>query len=544
MNLKLVYAYIRISDKYKQEDGVSLTEQKRILKEYAKTNKLKIIHFYEEKKTAAKKGRPLFDQMMQNLKNGKADGVIIHKIDRGARNLHDWADIGDLIDMDIDVFFAHESLNMKERGGRLSADIQAVMASDYVRNLRQETIKGLYGRLKQGFYPWRSPIGYLDNGKGKKKTINPIQAEFVKQTFALYVNGNYNVRSLATEMDKRGLKNKRGNRVCKNGITKILKNPFYIGLMKAKDKIFKGNHEPIIDPRIFNQAKMKIQGRQTSKGIIHKYLFRKKIRCALCCYVMSGEKQKGHVYYRCATKGCLTKSIRQDVVEHYVRNILKTISLSNTAVKTLRKINIENKNDWFSTQEKIAKGHTLQIRQLEMKVQKLIDMYLEDAIDKDHYSKQREELLLKIQDIKSQQAQLSESKDLIFKGIDNFLELCKTPIKAYDSGILEEKRELLEIITSNLTVDQRKVSFSMVSPYLELANRDFLSLCALKRDTHRTLYGKIVYTDKKTSSIVPKPMNKEQIKNFYEFLCGSISRLLKINALKNHYAIQTDHPNA
>ncbi|MFV0571723.1 MAG: recombinase family protein [Xanthomarina gelatinilytica] len=544
MNLKPVYAYIRISDKYKQGDGVSLSEQRRILTEYAKSNDLTIIHFYEERQTAAKKGRPIFKEMMQNLKSNKAEGVIIHKIDRSARNLHDWADIGDLIDQDIDVFFAHESLNMRERGGRLSADIQAVMASDYVRNLRQETIKGLYGRLKQGYYPWRAPVGYDDNGKGKNKTINPQQAVFVEQIFELYLSGQYNIRELSIEMEKRGLRNKSGGTVCKNGISAILQNPFYIGLMKVKGKTYQGNHKPIIDPRVFKQVQMKIKSRKKSKGFIHRYLFRKQIRCERCNYMMTGERQKGHVYYRCATKKCSTKSIREDLVERYVKNVLKTITLSNFELEALRKINMESKDDWFGIQQKREEIYRLELTKLENQEQKLIDLYLEDAIEKEKYNAQRERLLIKIQDLKSQMERLSKTKDKIFDDIEKFLELCKNPIKTYDSGIQEEKREMLEIITSNLTVDQRKVSFSMVSPYSELANRDFLEKCVPFPDTHRKLYGKIVYLDKNTGPVVPKPMNSSQIKAFYDFLCGCASTLSKINTAKDHHAIQTDHPRS
>lgn len=474
--MKFVYAYIRISNKYKQGDGVSLTEQRRILSEYAKVNKLKIIHFYEEKKTAAKKGRPIFKEMMQNLKNGKAEGVIIHKIDRSARNLHDWADIGDLIDSGIDVFFAHESLNMRERGGRLSADIQAVMASDYIRNLRQETIKGLYGRLQQGFYPWQAPVGYDDNGKGKSKTPN-AQATFVKDIFEMYLTQDYNIRELSKEMYKRGLRNKAGGKIGKDGMSIILKNPFYIGLMRVKGKVYQGNHETIIDPRVFRQVQMKIKSRKKSKGFIHKYLFRKQVRCELCNYMMSGERQKGHVYYRCQTKNCPTKSIREDLIERHLKNVLKTISLSKTEIDILREINMESRNDWFNVQEKRIESYQLQLRSLESKQQKLMDLYLEDVIDKDTYNKQREELLVRVQEIKSQEKEVSTSKDRIFDNIENFLELCKNPIKMYDSGIQEEKRELLQTITSNLTIDQRKVSFSMVSPYSMLSNRDFLGKC-------------------------------------------------------------------
>ena len=83
-----------------------------------------------------------------------------------------------MIDAGIEVHFANETLDLHTRGGRLSADIQAVVASDYIRNLREETKKGFYGRLKQGFYPIRAPIGYLDHGKAKQKTLDPERAPF------------------------------------------------------------------------------------------------------------------------------------------------------------------------------------------------------------------------------------------------------------------------------------------------------------------------------------------------------------------------------
>jgi DNA invertase Pin-like site-specific DNA recombinase len=90
--------------------------------------------------------------MLKLLRQRKAEGVVMHKIDRSARNLKDWADLVDLADRGIEVQFANEGLDLNSRGGRLSADIQAVVASDYIRNLREEAKKGIYGRLKQGFH--------------------------------------------------------------------------------------------------------------------------------------------------------------------------------------------------------------------------------------------------------------------------------------------------------------------------------------------------------------------------------------------------------
>jgi len=166
--MKKVYGYLRVSTA-KQGEGVSLIAQKEAINLYAEKYNLEIIQWFEELETAAKQGRPLFTAMMKQLQKKKADGVIIHKIDRGARNLKDWADLGNLIDQGVEIHFAHESLDLQARGGRLSADIQAVIAADYIRNLRQEAIKGLYGRLKQGIYPFQAPTGYLDAGKGNTK---------------------------------------------------------------------------------------------------------------------------------------------------------------------------------------------------------------------------------------------------------------------------------------------------------------------------------------------------------------------------------------
>src|SRR5881398_3318111 len=136
-NPREFFGYVRVSTA-KQGEGVSLQEQRAAIERYAEKEGLRIIQWFEETETAGKRGRPIFGQMMKLLKAGKAAGVVIHKIDRSARNLRDWADIGELIDQGIEVRFAHEPLDLTSRGGRLSADILAVVAADFIRNNREE----------------------------------------------------------------------------------------------------------------------------------------------------------------------------------------------------------------------------------------------------------------------------------------------------------------------------------------------------------------------------------------------------------------------
>jgi len=97
--------------------------------------------------------------------------------------------------------------------------------------------------------------------------------------------------------------------------------------MRAKDKIFKGNHEALIDIKIFKLTQSILKGYKKSKGQIHYYPFRTTIRCNNCHYYLRGELQKGMVYYRCHTKEYHTKSIRQDFVEDIFK-IYSSILLS------------------------------------------------------------------------------------------------------------------------------------------------------------------------------------------------------------------------
>ena len=515
--MKNVFAYIRVSDK-KQQEGVSLPEQKRILMEYAKKHKLNVTQWFEETKTAAKRGRPKFSEMMKLLKKGRVQGVIIHKIDRSARNLHDWAHIGDLIDNDIDVYFAHESLDMNERSGRLSADIQAVIASDYIRNLKQEVIKGMYGRLQQGLYPWKAPVGYMDNGKGELKTIDPIQGALVQEMFKLYLTGKYNVITLALEMNKRGLRNKLGNQIDKNTVSSILKNPFYIGLIKVKGQTFEGKHDPLISLETFQKVQDIILSKNNrTNGHKRFYIFKRLITCS-CGYRLIGEYQKGHIYYRCQTKNCPTKCLREDYINTSFEQVMKSIKLSNRACEEIKTV-LHSRDEKFNViREKSLQGINLQIKLQKAQEQKILNMYLEGLIDKEMYIQRKEEIHLKIKEIESKKENLNGSKRHIFKKLEKFLELAKSLKKIYHLANSEEKREIVENVTSNLSVKGKKLYFTMVSPYLELANRGDLLLCAPNPDTKRIKPLKIFHIDNNVTMLKQKPLKKKELEKLVDIL--------------------------
>lgn len=515
--MKKVYGYIRVSTA-KQGEGVSLIAQKEAIERYALQNHLEIIQWFEEKETAAKLGRPLFTAMMKALQAKKVDGVVIHKIDRGARNLKDWSDIGNLIDQGIEVHFAHESLDLQARGGRLSADIQAVIAADYVRNLRQEAIKGIYGRLKQGIYPFKAPTGYLDAGAGKCKRIDPIQGPLVRKTFELYATGAYTLQKLSVKMEELGLRNTLQSPVGLNALSVILNNPFYVGIIKIKGMNFDGKHEPIISPELFGKARDVLRGKTNQRTQKHTFRFRKLIRCKECQYSIVGEVQKGLIYYRCHTKKCLTTGIRETTIENHVLSTLKVIQLHPSEVSILEQL----LNQYEQTRDYDKKAQLeaikLQKRQVELKLDRLTDCYIEGGLDKETYESRKENLLLNLKAFENSESRLQTNTTSVLSMVKNFLELAKSLEKSYKNGSVEEKRSFLQITTSNLELKRKNVGITMRSPFLELKNRHLIFYGGLNRDMLRKENSKCDVSDISIPPVKQKPLTKRQLKMLFDYL--------------------------
>jgi len=422
--MKRCFGYIRVSTA-KQGEGVSLEAQKEAILTFADRHEISICQWFEEKETAAKKGRAIFDGMIRQLNQGKADGLVIHKIDRSARNFADWAKIGELSDQGIDIHFATEALDFRSRGGRLTADIQAVIAADYIRNLREETIKGINGRLKQGLYPFCAPIGYLNNGGGKPKTPDPVRAPLIRQMYELYATGEYSIRSLHEEMKSRGLRNPQGKPISLCGIETILNNPFYTGLIRLKNsgRMYEGVHEPIVPATLFKRVQDIKLGKYGKKTTKHSHLFRGLFQCGNCGSPMSPEVQKGNVYYRCHTKACLTKTIREEDLETAIIDTLTKLQISEDDHAKL----IEGLNHWYAEKADSADLENtlhLQISQVRNKIERLTDALVDRLIEKDIYNQRMQSLLLEKAEIEERTNQ-NQRFETNLRNLKKFLELLK-----------------------------------------------------------------------------------------------------------------------
>lgn len=454
--MKHCFGYLRVSTS-KQGDGVSLEAQKAFILGYAEHNDIHITDWFEEKETAAKQGRPAFNAMVRGIKRGKAQGFVAHKIDRSARNFADWARIGDLSDAGYEVHFASETLDFRSRGGRLSADVQAVIATDYIRNLREEVRKGIDGRLKQGLYPFKAPLGYLDNGKGAVKTLDPSRAALVRELFDLYAGGNHSIRSLHAEMTRHGLTNAKGHPPSKRLIETILANPFYCGIIriKATGKTYEGVHEPLIPVALFERVQVVKSGKAGKQVTRHNHRYRGLFRCAGCAHSMIPELQKTHVYYRCQTRTCPTTTVREDAIEARVLEAFTALRLTASAIDKL----VAGATTWIEEhygREADEQRLQRELTAIDERLDSLTDALIDKHIDHETYARKREALLMSKRKAEEQAEKIADMQSAPFQ-LRRFLELVKTLATMYESAEPVEKRQFVETAFSNRVVHGKSV---------------------------------------------------------------------------------------
>jgi DNA invertase Pin-like site-specific DNA recombinase len=485
---KKYFGYIRVSTAKQGEKGVSLQEQKDAIAQYAQRFELKVAQWFEERESAAKRGRPIFTQMMKELRRGTARGLIVHKIDRSARNLKDWADLGELIDAGVEVHFANESLDLNTRGGRLSADIQAVVASYYIRNLREETKKGFYGRLKQGFYPLPAPLGYLDRGKAKMKELDLERAPLVAKLFTLYGTGQYSLHRLIDEARGWDLRNRRGRGLTLTGLSTILNNPFYAGMIRIRrtGELFPGNHQPLIAKSLFDRVQSILRGKTVIRTVRHNFAFRKLMRCGRCRYTLIGELQKQHVYYRCQRRACPTTTVREEAVDAAVACWVAKLMFDPDEVEYIHGWVEDARSHEGTRYQQELHNARLQLDAIRSRMGRLTDAFIDGTIEKPLFEDRKAALLSEEQRTLESIRNLEAGNGGVLERLERFLELVKNAPVAYENAIPDEKRDLVKNLFSNLALTGKKVSAEPKPAVLLLANRSKSSYGAPYRGIHRT----------------------------------------------------------
>ncbi|PIU98759.1 hypothetical protein COS60_01375, partial [Candidatus Wolfebacteria bacterium CG03_land_8_20_14_0_80_39_317] len=394
--------YIIYARKSTEEDDrqvLSIEAQLVELKEFAAKEKLEIVGpTFVETKTAKEPGRIKFAEMLSLIEKEKADGIISWHPDRLARNSVDGGKIIHFIDRGLIKSLKFPTFWFEPTPqGLFMLNIAFGQSKYFVDNLRENVKRGLRQKIRNGVWPGWAPVGYLNNSKTRMIDIDREKSKKVKKLFKLYSTGEYTLKSLANWCEEKELRGNLGKEIAIGNIQKILQNIFYIGLMKYHGEIFEGKHEPLISKKLFDKCQEVMNKRGKVQEVRkHNFAFLGLMKCASCGCSITAEIQKGHNYYRCTKKKgiCQEKHyLREELLSEQIKTYLQKVSLSSQDTeKVLAALDSEREQAKQQARSKIEELKE-RLKQVEIKLAKLLDVFLNDALSTEEYADKKQELL-------------------------------------------------------------------------------------------------------------------------------------------------------
>ena len=214
--------------------------------------------------------RPALQRLLEDIRDGKIDVIVVYKVDRLTRSLADFAKLVELFDKhNVSFVSVTQQFNTTTSMGRLTLNVLLSFAQ-FEREVTSERIRDKIGASKRKglWVGGMAPLGY--DTKDRKITVNEPEAERVRTIFRSYLKfGSLNL--LMADLRKRGITTKR--RTLKTGETvgdipftrgplaHLLRNRFYIGEVTFKGDVLPGEQPGIVDRDLFEavQAKLKEQ---------------------------------------------------------------------------------------------------------------------------------------------------------------------------------------------------------------------------------------------------------------------------------------------
>ena len=408
--------YSRVSSE-SQVDSWSNPAQIREFEQYCQEKEWQVVGVYREEGKSARSDslekRPQFRRLLDDCTKGNFNVVVVHSLDRWSRNLRVTLEsFKQLADNRVSFVSITENIDYSTPEGKLFIAMLGAFAQYFSDNLAKHVRKGLQERAINGLPSGSLPFGYRRYDKSSPSEqkghvyIVPEEAEAVKQIFQFYAAGGWILVSLAVWMNKQGFRT-RNNREVKDGngravtgprpfsvssIRWLIHNPFFIGKVRYKDKLYPGKHEAIIDEKLFDRVQEKLKlARSRSRTFSRSfrvYLLKGLVRCIYCGYPLWSETcVRGYSYYRHPKNtwshyNCPAneKAIRCRVIDSQMDDIINSLVL----LPSWRE-RIIDKLSTVSERESILK----QRKQTEDKLRRLARAYIDGLIDDGDYNVQR-----------------------------------------------------------------------------------------------------------------------------------------------------------
>lgn len=345
--------YARKSTESEERQVLSIDSQIKEMLQLAERENLEVVTMKRESHSAKETGqRPVFNEIIEELKQGKFNGILTWAPDRISRNAGDLGKIVDLMDsgalLDIRTFGQRFGNNPNEKFLLMILGSQAKLEND---NRGINVKRGLRTRVEMGLWPGMAPLGYLNQKHMDKKCqiiIDPQRAPIIKKMFEKVAFEHYSGRKLYNWLKFELNFYTRGNKpLTLSGIYRILDNPFYYGTFehpKGSGNWYQGKHEPIITQELFEKAKEQLKRDQIVREN-HEFSFTKLFTCGYCGSGISAEEKykqlkdgthARYVYYGCSRakdRNCKNKYIREEELITELLKILDKININELGMR-------------------------------------------------------------------------------------------------------------------------------------------------------------------------------------------------------------------
>ncbi len=359
--------YARKSTEQEDKQALSIDSQIKEMLELAQRENLEVVEIKQESHSPKEVGqRPIYNELIEDIKRQKFNGILTWAPDRLSRNAGDLGAVVDLMDkkllVEIRTFSQKFTDNPNEKFLLMILGSQAKLEND---NKMVNVKRGLRARCEMGLWPSVAPTGYLTNPDRNKKCqviIDEFRHEVIKQIFEKVAHDGWSGRKIYHWLrDDIKFTTKSGKPLTLSNVYIVLKNTFYYGEFeypKGGGKWYVGKHKPIITKDLFNQAQNKLSSDYTVRTQSKEFAFTRMITCGLCGSGITADekfkRQKNgnehrYVYYGCTKhkdKNCKCGYIREEDLIEQLANVIDTISLDKIGMRDRIKTEIKSHNEF------------------------------------------------------------------------------------------------------------------------------------------------------------------------------------------------------
>lgn len=456
-----VALYPRVSG-HEQEDNYSIPEQIDRMKKYCEARDWHVYKIYTDSGfSGSNMKRPGLQNLIKDAEENKIDMVLVYKLDRLSRSQKDTLFlIEDVFDKH-GVFFSSmtENFDTSTPFGKAILGILAVFAQLEREQIKERTMVGKDSRAKAGL--WHGS-GYIPTGYDYidgKLVINEFEAMQIREAADLFLK-RVPVRSIANMFNEKGYTRKGGIWDNKT-LNIVLSNPVNIGMIKHRDKVFKGQHEAILSVETHEKIMEIIEERKTQFAKTSKGRQKSLLGGLLFCKHCGGRYGRqtnglGSTYYSCYSRN---KSVKRMIKDPNCKNKnYRAPELDTLILSEISKLAIDP--DYYNELQEnkpeaadASKIHAIEseIKKIDSQISNLMDLYSIGSIDMDAISSKTNALNANKESLKKELSSLKgatdESKKLTQEQVNSVAELINSDISA------DQLREIVRALINYIEID-------------------------------------------------------------------------------------------